>query len=377
MLEGFAEYYSAELAEKVIRGMTENALKCKYNGGSVAIGYRVDEEQHYQIDPVTAPVVKETFEKYDSGATVVEVVSWLNEKGLKPERGKRISIDTVKRLLKNRKYIGEYKYRETIVPDGVPAIVDLDLFNRVGERLAKNKKAPARYKAKAEMYLLSTKLHCGLCGAFMVGESGTSRTGKFHQYYKCVNVKNHKGCKKKSVKKDWIETLVMTELTAMLFDDTIIERIIDMVMDSQNQENVAVPVLQKRLDETTKAIENILNAIQQGIFTTSTKERLESLEQSKEELEMDILQEELFRPFVSEDKVRFWLHKFREGDLRNPEHRQRLVDSFINAIYLYDDRLVITFNYKEGCKTVTLKDVAGVTAKAENRSDLCALAAPL
>ncbi|MDR2360005.1 MAG: hypothetical protein LBD85_01820 [Oscillospiraceae bacterium] len=98
-------------------------------------------------------------------------------------------------------------------------------------------------------------------------------------------------------------------------------------MESQNQENTALPVLQARLNETTKAIENILNAIRQGILTPSTKERLESLEQAKEELEMDILQEELFRPFVSEDKVRFWLYKFREGDLQDPEHYQRLVDA--------------------------------------------------
>jgi transposase-like protein len=281
-----------------------------------------------------------------------------------------MSIDSVKRLLKNRSYIGEYHYRDTVIPDGVPAIIDLDLFNRVGERLAKNKKAPARFKAKAEMYLLSTKLHCGLCGAFMVGESGVSKTGKFHQYYKCVGAKKHKTCRKRAVKKDWIETLVMAELTTMLFDDAIIESIIDVVMESQKQENTTLPVLKKRLDETKKAIENILNAIQQGVFTSSTKERLEALEQSKDELETDIALEELFRPFVSEDKVRFWLHKFREGDLSDPEHRQRLVDSFINAIYLYDDRFVITFNYKEDSKTVTLEGLTASGVTSGFRSDM-------
>ncbi|MDR2047125.1 MAG: recombinase family protein [Clostridiales bacterium] len=377
LLEGYAEFYSAELSEKVIRGMTENALKCKYNGGGLPVGYTIDSDQQFQIDPVTAPIVRDTFEKYHSGSTIVEIVRWLNERGIKPQRGKAMGIDSVKRLLKNRRYIGEYKYRDTTVPNGIPALVDIDLFNRVGERLAKNKKAPARYKAKAEMYLLSTKLHCGLCGAFMVGESGTSKTGKFHQYYKCVNAKKHKGCKKKSVKKAWIEALVMDELVAMLFDDAIIDRIVDLVMESQNQENTALPVLQTRLTETTKAIENILNAIQQGILTPSTKERLEALEQAKEELEMDILQEELFRPFVSEAKIRFWLHKFREGDLQDPEHRQRLVDSFINVIYLFDDHFTITFNYKEGAKTVSLADVQASAATTAIRSDLCAVGAPI
>ena len=57
VLEGYAEYYSADLSEKVIRGMTDNALKCKFNGGMMPIGYVIDAEQHFQIDPLTAPFV--------------------------------------------------------------------------------------------------------------------------------------------------------------------------------------------------------------------------------------------------------------------------------------------------------------------------------
>ena len=69
MLEGYAEYYSAELAEKINRGLTENALKCKYNGGSVAFGYMIDDEQHFQINPTLAPVVLNIFNDYISGKT--------------------------------------------------------------------------------------------------------------------------------------------------------------------------------------------------------------------------------------------------------------------------------------------------------------------
>lgn len=168
--------------------------------------------------------------------------------------------------MKNRRYIGEYKYRDTVVPNGIPALVGDNLFNRVQERLAKNKKAPARFKAKEEMYLLS-KLYCGLCGAFMVGESGTSGTKrKLHQYYKCVSVKKHKGCKKKTVKKNWIEDLVMTEITEMLLDESNIDRIVSYVMEYQAKGNQSLPQMKKQLDETTKAIENMLNAIQQGVL---------------------------------------------------------------------------------------------------------------
>lgn len=70
LLEGMAEYYSAELAEKVSRGHKENALKAKFNGGPVPLGYRIDSEHHYQIDPATAPVVQEAFQRYAAGESI-------------------------------------------------------------------------------------------------------------------------------------------------------------------------------------------------------------------------------------------------------------------------------------------------------------------
>ena len=103
-------------------------------------------------------------------------------------------------MLKNRRYIGELKFRDVVVPDAIPPIVPLELFEDVQEKMLKNKKAPARRKAEDD-YLLTTKLFCGHCGALMFGESGTSRTGEVHRYYKCATAKKHKGCKKKTVRK--------------------------------------------------------------------------------------------------------------------------------------------------------------------------------
>jgi len=377
LLEGYAEFYSAELSEKVTRGLTENALKCKYNGGSLPVGYVIDSDQYFQVDPLIAPAVLEAFKKYDKGATIVEIVRWMNEKGIKPKDGKAMGIDNVKRLLKNRRYIGEYIYSKTVIPDGIPAIVPTDLFDRVQERLAKNKKAPARFKAKEELYLLSTKLHCGLCGAFMVGESGTSKTMKFHQYYKCASVKNHKGCKKKTVKKAWIEDIVIKETMRKILDDSVVEYITDLVMELQERENTDLPRFKEQLTETEKAIYNMLNAIQQGIFNKSTKQRLDDLEAAKSELEVKILQEEMQRPLLTRDQVTFWIHRFRKLDITQADQRQRLIDSFVNAIYLYDNKIVLTFNYKEGCKTVELCDITEAMDNNTLRSDLCAGGAPV
>ena len=131
VLEGIAEYYSAELSEKVVRGLTENALKCKYNGGTLPIGYTVDENQFFQIDPVAAPAVLDAFKKYAKGATMQEITDELNIKGIRTVRGTKISLNTVTRMLHNRRYIGEYQYRDVVVPNGIPAIVPAKLFEQV------------------------------------------------------------------------------------------------------------------------------------------------------------------------------------------------------------------------------------------------------
>ena len=202
----------------------------------------------------------------------------------------------------------------------------------------------------------------------MVGESGTSKTGRLYHYYKCVSAKNKTGCKKKAVKKDWIENLVIEQIQKVILDDALLSYITDLIMDVQARENVNLPLLHQRLTEAEKGIENMLNAIQAGIFTTSTKERLEALEETKRDIDIKILQEELQKPTLSPKQIKFFLHKFRELDITKPEHRQRLIDSFVNTIFVFDDRLVLTFNYKDSEKTVSLSDLQG--------SDLNALPAP-
>ncbi len=376
MLEGMAEYYSADLSEKVVRGMTENALKCKFNGGTLTLGYKIDEEQYFQIDEATAPFVTEAYKRYDDGSTMTEIRDWLNEQGVKNTRGKPMNYSSVQHLLRNRRYIGEYVYREIVTPDGIPAIIPQDLFDRVQEKLAKNKKAPARHKAEDD-YLLTTKLFCGYCGAYLCGESGTSRSGAVHHYYKCVSVKKRrKVCHKKSVRKEWIEDLVVNETMKMVMDDNAIEAIVAMLMDLQDRDNINLPMYEQQLREAESGIRNILNAIQEGIFTKSTKARLEELEATKEELETRIAAEKLAKPRVSQEFMTFWLHRFRKLDVRQKSHRKMLIDTFINAIFLYDDKMVITFNNNEGSKTITFDELNTALDRKKTGSDLDCITAP-
>ena len=100
----FVEYYSADLAEKVNRGMTENVLNKKCNGGTRPVGYVVDKEHHFQIDQLTAPFVLEAFNQYAEGATMKEISNYLKEKGVKNTLGGDIQPSSVQRMLNNRRY---------------------------------------------------------------------------------------------------------------------------------------------------------------------------------------------------------------------------------------------------------------------------------
>ena len=357
VLEGFAEYYSAELSEKVIRGMTENALKCQYNGGHIPVGYYIDENKHYQIDEQTAPFIREAFEMYASGSMVKEIVEYLNNNGVLSSAKKPFTKTTVAAIFQNRKYIGEYKYRDVLVSDGVPRIVSDDTFARVQARVHKNRYAPGRMSAKEEEYLLTTKLICGDCGAYMVGESGTSNNGKVYHYYKCATAKKKKGCNKKSPRKELIEDFVIKQLYDILQEPEIIKNIAKRVIVFQNGENKAIPLLEKQLAEVNKNIANLLDAIQNGIYTATVRDRLEELEAQKTDIETKIANEKIAKPVLTEKQVEFWLTQLGKNKLDTIEQKRRLIDAFLNSVVLYKDSAVITFNYKYGSRTVSLADI--------------------
>ena len=319
MLEGFAEYYSVDLSEKVVRGMTDNALKCMFNGGTLPMGYVIDAEQHFQIDPVTAPYILDAFKQYDEGTTMKQIRDWLNEQGMKNTRGNPLTYNSVQHLL-----------------------------------------------------------FCGYCGAYLCGESGTSRTGVVHHYYKCVSVKKkRKECHKKPVKKGWIEDLVVSETMKMIMDDDAIEAIVSMLMELQEQDNTNIPLYERQLQETNTKIRNLINAIQQGVLTKSTKESLEELEAAKEELETRLANEQLSKPpKISAEFMTFWLHRFRKLDVTKQSHQKMLIDTFINAIYLYDDKMLITFNYKDGTKKITFSEIQEASKRDASGSDLECSPAP-
>ena len=381
MLEGMAEYYSAELSEKVKRGHTENALKKQSNGGTTPFGYNVVDHK-LAVDPVTAPVVLEIYQRYADGETIREILEDLNRKGIRTRKGMKFQYSSFTTMLQNRVYIGEYVYGKRhkengefvknenpiVIPDSVPAIVPKELFDRVQARRAKNKHAPGTANAKKERYLLTTKLFCGKCGALMVGESGKSKTGAVHHYYKCGKAKREKTCDRKAVRKDWIENIVVKYTMLMLMNDTLMERLTVRLVEIQGEESREIKLMRQRLVEVENGIENLLNAIMSGVNSVSIKNKLNALEAEQAQLEASISKEEAEHPILTKEQISFFLHRYRETNTNDRIERQRLIDCFVNSVYLYEDKMVLIFNYKDGAKTITFDELNG--------SELCGSGSP-
>ena len=367
VLEGYAEYYSENLSRNIKRGLKENALQCIATGGAgLPLGYTVGEDRKYKIEPVGAKIVQEIYQMYADGMSATQIINVCNERGYKTVRGNQFNKNSLRTILKNDKYIGVYRFMDIVIEGGMPAIIDKKLFDKVQEKLQHNFSARARNKAK-EDYLLTTKLFCGHCGSPMVGESGTSKTGKVHFYYKCVDRKRKHNCTKKIEKKDWIEELVVRYTVQEVLTDENIDLIATRAMEiieKESADTTYLDGLQGELKEVQKKIKNIMTAIEQGIITSTTKDRLEELETEKNEIEGRIAREEMKKPLLTKERIQYWLVSFKSGNINDNEYRRRVIDTLVNSVYVYDDgdngrRIVLTFNVSgQNTATISCSDIA-------------------
>ncbi len=176
-------------------------------------------------------------------------------------------------------------------------------------------------------------------------------------------------CNKKTVRKAWIEDLVVMLIKSIVHDDDTVNEIADLMMELQGKENTMLPYLNEQLAEVNRGIDNLVNAIQMGICNAATKKRMDELEARQTELEIEIEKEEIGKPKLTRDQVCCYLYHFRTFGTNKFEHRRRFIDTFVNRIFLYDDMIIITFNYKKGTKTGTFAELeaSGILSElAEN-----------
>ena len=380
VLEGMAEYYSAELSQKIKRGLDLNADKGYVTGNSGGLGYksvRIDptdekSKKKHIIDEEAAKIVRRIFRMYTDGISVTDITDQLNAEGCKTSTGAKFNKNSLRTMLQNKRYIGITTYKGIERPDETLRIVSDEIFYKAEGILDNNRKAPAKTKAKIE-YLLTHKLYCGHCKdngreEMMTGFSGTGRNGGVYRYYTCNGAKPRrkddktkeriKLCKKKMVGKDYIEDLVIAECRRQL-DDMNIDKIAKSIVATVEAEidTTNIKQLRKALAENERKHSNLMDAIMECDVESLRKslyKKAPELEQERKRIEREIAQEEKVYPTLTVSKIKFFLTSLKKGNMNDIKYRKTLISVFVNKIYLYDDR--VTFIFNSGDTPVTISD---------------------
>ena len=332
------QFYSENMAEDIKRGMYSNASNCLVTNGHLPFGYKADENLQYIIDEPKDDIVREIFTRVAYGEAFVDIGSDLNNRGITTSRGKEWGRSSFHTILHNERYRGIYIYGDVRIEGGIPRIVSDELFFRVQEVLKMKKSPQGRHNVNGD-YLLTGKLFCGKCGSYMMGTSGTGKSGKLHYYYTCNKKRAKAGCDKKAIQRDFIEHEVARGIKEYILRNDVMEWIADKVEQYQKQrkDDPELHLLQDQLAETKLSIKNMITAIEHGIITASTKDRLQELESEQAQLTGKIAILNADHMEVSRDQVYAWLRQFSNGNIDDKKYQALLFDSFLNAVYLYDD----------------------------------------
>ncbi|MBQ3076255.1 MAG: recombinase family protein, partial [Clostridia bacterium] len=357
------QFYIENMAEDVLRGMRSNAEKGMVNG-PLPLGYKKGADGRFAIDEAGAAVVREIYERTLRGVPFAEIAADLNARGIKTSRGHAWNKNSFHRILTNELYIGVYQFADIRLEDGAPAILSKELFDAVQEKRRQKTGPRGRRRGDNADFLLTGKLFCGRCGTPMVGISGTSRTGDTHHYYACQAKRLKKTCSKRNVRKDWLEETVAASVQRMIADERFVAALTDAYRRFQVELNKDSPLegFKAELAEVKASIANLMRAIEQGLLTESTKERLLTLEAERKQLESTIALETVLLNQVDAAQLAFWVNSYRTLDYQEKHNQRELIENFVQAVYVYDGELRVVCNYtgQSGGLTVGFDEVDGV-----------------
>ena len=336
--EGYAEYYSAELSQKVKRGMNESRLKGNYTGGYVPYGYVVINKKVH-IDEEKAEIVRFIYEQYSLGVYVREIMEILNEKGIY-NKGKPFARNTVYKILKTEKYSGVYRCKGQVYNNIYPQIVPTNIFEIVRSKMQKNKIGS---RSPETVYIFKQKLFCGKCGQAINAECGTSCTGDKKRYYKCYGRKVlHNGCNQQVFTKELLEETILNSIITELKKPSVIETIVKGILDLQEKnyiENATLKILLSEKKKVEKSLDNLVTAIENGVVSNTTNRRLHELEAKLSELEEKIaIEENKASKMITEKEIR----DFYEMAIKFEP--QAMISILIEKIVITDNHMVIYYN---------------------------------
>lgn len=356
VLEGMAEFYSAELSQKINRGLRESALKHNTVGGHIPLGYKV-ENKKMVIDETTAPIVREAFELFANGTIIAEICRIFNAKGYKTSKNARFGRSSFTKMFRNEVYIGTYKFHDYKSEDSIPAIIDKDTWDKVQNRFSDHPK-PGSYKA-VNTYLLSGKAFCGHCGSTLNGSGRKTRTLAYYQCY--GRITHTQECLKRGIRKEFLEGVVLRDAQSLLTNENI-ELIADTAVRANNREleqTTNIPAYKTRLQEITASLNNLTKAVESGDAPEVLVKRMMELEKEKRTLENQMKTEGKDVVFLDKARVIYWLESFRSGDINDEAFAKRLIDLFVNSVTVWDEpgdilRITIAYNLTGNEKTYHL-----------------------
>ena len=377
------QYYSNELSVKVKRGMDLNADKCYYNGGSVPLGLKLKvveelngpfgkkiKKKKYIIDEEKAPIIKKIFEMYINDHTMFDIIRFLNAQHLKTSQDKEFNKNSIRTILTNKKYIGIYSYNGEEKKGGIPRIIDDDTFYKAQEKLANNRLAPARKRAKTQ-YLLTTKLFCGNCKSMMVGVSGTSCNGKLHTYYSCKGSWKQI-CRRKNIPQLYIEDIVVKQARRILTKKNI-DIIANAVVEYTEKQNDELNIerLKKLLAKNKKEKDKLLDSLKEcdiDIVKTAIFEEIKKIEEERLEIESQLRIEENNQVNITVPELKAFLELMKKGNIHDFKYRQMLINMLIYKVYVYDDNITIIFTLENKRVQARVPDITKIESSYLSKS---------
>lgn len=377
LLESMAEYYSANLSENVKRGQKESVLKGWYLGGHPPYGYRVQDHK-LVINEKEAPIAREIFRRYAAGEPISDIAADLNERGYRTRSGTEFRVSSFDSMIKNSAYMGRLVFGDQVI-DCIPTpLVDPETYQSALQRRERNRRAPASAKAK-ERYLLHGKIFCGPCGSPMIGESGYGHSGTRYSYYICSARKKKRACKKKLERKDALEFYVCEQTLKYILSPEHLDDIAQAVVEAYEHDFSGDRI--SELERTSARLDAELNKLVDSLLTLPASarprigEKMERLEAQKADVDADLCKLRLANGIrLTFAQVKAWLSSFQSGDINDEDFRQKLIDTFVNSFYVYDNRFVIFYNVRGG-KQINPRDLHE-TANQLHGSDLAVDALP-
>lgn len=331
-------YYVKELRQKVKRGMRETRLKGNFQGGTVPYGYKLNNKK-LEIVEEHAKVVNHIYNQYAIDVPVMSIINGLTARGIL-YNNKPFKPNVIYTMLKNEKYTGVYKIDNQVYTNIYPQIISNDLFDRVRRKTEENRIGS---KSSQSVYMFRHKMRCGYCGMPISSETSRNRYNIQFQYYKCLGVKKYRnGCIKETIQKNVLEELLINAIVEELAKPETFKLLVKNVLqlqENQRKENSNLTNLVNAKIQAQKSLDNIVLAVEQGIITKTTGQRIKDLETQIEELEKQIMIEQSNSSSVlTEDEIKqFYKTALRQSGLA-------LINYIIKEVKLYNDKAEIIFN---------------------------------